>query len=373
MAIKRRSKVTILDMLVRFTALVVAFCLVLGILAGRLDPREYNYLPFFGLAYPYLLLLNVLFVAWWCFRRRWSFAVLTLVLIFSGWSTLNATFGIFGEKGEGQKDNPLDLRMMTYNVHSFTPYGEKEIEPVKQQILDLIRTENPDVICFQEYFTRRKGSFDINDSLQRILKTNHYYFVPFAENDYEANGLAIFSRYPIINKGSIKFGEYSGGNSSIFIDIEVNKRKLRIYNVHLQSISFNKEDYSYIDKVKHKMDPDILPSKRIAWMLRSAFLKRSDQVDIMKAHMQTCTTSYLIAGDFNDTPASYAVTQLTKSLNSTFKEQGTGLGRTYNGKFPNFQIDYIATTKDITVLNHRVIPAKLSDHFPVRSDLRINP
>ncbi|RZL05288.1 MAG: endonuclease, partial [Pedobacter sp.] len=200
-----------------------------------------------------------------------------------------------------------------------------------------------------------------------------YYFVPFSENDYEATGLAIFSRYPIRNKGTIKFGENAGGNSSIFIDIEVNNKKLRVYNVHLQSIAFDKQDYTYIDKVTHKIDADIVPSKRIAVMLRTAFLKRSQQVDIMKQHMRTCSTSFLIAGDFNDTPASYAVTQLTKSLNSTFKEQGTGLGRTYNGKFPNFQIDYIATTTDIKVLNHRVIPAKLSDHFPVRSDLRLNP
>ena len=372
MAVKR-TKTTLLDNLVRLIAVILAIALVLGFMAGRFDPRDYKYMPFFGLAYPYLLVLNVVFIVWWCLRGRWVFALGTMILILIGWTSLNATFGIFGEKGEGPKDRPEDFRMMTYNVHSFMPYGEKNVEPVKQQILNLIKTENPDVICFQEYFTRRKGTFDITDSLKQILKTKHYYFVPFSDNNYEATGLAIFSRYPINNKGTIKFGENTGGNSSIFIDIEVNNQKLRVYNVHLQSIAFDKQDYSYIDKVTHKIDPDIVPSKRIASMLRTAFLKRSDQVDIMKRHMQTCSTAYLIAGDFNDTPASYAVTQLTKSLNSTFKEQGTGFGRTYNGKFPNFQIDYIATTSNIKVLNHHVIEAKLSDHFPIRSDLRLNP
>ena len=371
MAAKRKT--TFLNVLMQIIGIILAGALILGASAGRLDPRDYKYIPFFGLAYPYLLLLNLLFVGWWCVRKRWDLVFGTMLVIVLGWSTLNATFGIFGDKGEGVKSDPDALRMMTYNVHSFMPYAEKNIEPVKQQMLELIRTENPDIICFQEYFTRRKGSFDITDSLKRILNTKHYYFVPFSENDYEATGLAIFSRYPISNKGTIKFGENAGGNSSIFIDIEVNNKKLRVYNVHLQSIAFDKQDYTYIDKVTHKIDADIVPSKRIAVMLRTAFLKRSQQVDIMKQHMRTCSTSFLIAGDFNDTPASYAVTQLTKSLNSTFKEQGTGLGRTYNGKFPNFQIDYIATTTDIKVLNHRVIPAKLSDHFPVRSDLRLNP
>lgn len=129
----------------------------------------------------------------------------------------------------------------------------------------------------------------------------------------------------------------------------------------------------YLDQVKYKMEPKLYPSKRILVMLRNAFRKRSGQVDIMKQHMETCDLPFVVAGDFNDTPASYAVTQMTKSLKNTFKEQGTGFGKTYNGKFPNFQIDYIATTKTIDVVNHRIIPAKLSDHFPVRSDLRLNP
>jgi endonuclease/exonuclease/phosphatase family metal-dependent hydrolase len=84
-----------------------------------------------------------------------------------------------------------------------------------------------------------------------------------------------------------------------------------------------------------------------------------------------CKTPYLIAGDFNDTPASYVVTQITEKLNNAFIKKGSGFGTTYNGKFPNFQIDYIATSKDLEVLNYKIEKAKLSDHFPVRSDLKL--
>jgi endonuclease/exonuclease/phosphatase family metal-dependent hydrolase len=62
---------------------------------------------------------------------------------------------------------------------------------------------------------------------------------------------------------------------------------------------------------------------------------------------------------------------MTDSLKNTFVEQGRGLGKTYNGKFPNFQIDYIAATSHFDVANYHIIKAKLSDHFPVRSDLRL--
>ncbi len=369
----KRAKPTLLDKLIRLTAVVLAIALVLGFLAGRFDPREYKYIAFFGLAYPFILMLNVLMILWWCLRKRWAFALSTVVLILIGWQALTATIGVFGEPGIGPKDKQEDIRMMTYNVHSFKPYGSGNIDSIKELMLDLIRIENPDIICFQEYFTRRKGPYDITDSLKRILKTRHYYFVPSSENNYEATGLAIFSRYPIKDKGVIVFGENFGGNGSIYVDLQIRGQKLRVYNVHLQSISFEKQDYNYLDKITKKMDAELMPSKRILSMLKSAFLKRSSQVDIMKDHMATCEIPFLIAGDFNDTPASYAVTQLTSSMNNTFKAHGSGLGRTYNGKFPNFQIDYIATTKEIKVRNYRIIEAQLSDHFPVRSDLSLNP
>lgn len=368
----KKNKPTFLDRLVRLGAIALAMGLILGMLAGRFDPRNFQLIAFFGLAYPYILLLNVMMIIWWCFRKRWAFAFSTLVLILIGWNPLTATFGFVGEKGLGAKADSSLIRMMTYNVHSFKPYGVEKVESVKQQMLNLIEAENPDIICFQEYFTRRKGSFDITDSLKRILHKPYYYFVPSSENDYEATGLAIFSKYPIKNKGEITF--VNGlGNSSIFVDVLIDNKILRVYNVHLQSISFDKQDYNYLDEVKYKMEPKLYPSKRILVMLRNAFLKRSGQVDVMKAHMKECETPFVVAGDFNDTPASYAVRQMTKSLKNTFKEQGTGFGKTYNGKFPNFQIDYIATTKTIDVMNYHIIEAKLSDHFPVRSDLRLNP
>ncbi|MHA4893252.1 endonuclease/exonuclease/phosphatase family protein [Pedobacter sp. PWIIR3] len=370
---KKKTSPTFADQLVRVIAIILAIALLLGCFAGKFDPREHKYIPFFGLAYPYVLCLNIFMVIWWLFRKRWNFAIGTIVLILVGWQTLHASFGFGGNEGDGPKNNKNAIRMMTYNVHSFKPYGEEIIETVKEQMLSLIKTEDPDIICFQEYFTRFKGPYDITDSLKRILRKPYYYFVPVSENDYEANGLAIFSRYPIVNKGKITFKDNYNGNSSIFADVKLDNKLIRIYNVHLQSIAFDKQDYNYLDKITKKMEADITPSRRILGMLKTAFRKRSDQVDIMKDHMQACKLPFIIAGDFNDTPASYAVTQLTSSLNNTFIKQGSGFGRTYNGKFPNFQIDYISTTKDFDVLNYRIIEAKLSDHFPVRSDLILKP
>ncbi len=348
----------------------MAVGMLMGIRAGVSDPREHMIIAFFGLAYPFFLLANVLILGYWLVRTKWAIAALTVVLIGYGGHTLLATFGFFGAKGELQKEDQSLIRLMTYNVHNFTPYGEKISLSIKDKMLNVVAEQKPDVICFQEFYTREKGSYDIIDSLKQLLNVKYYYFVPSQQSEREAIGMAIFSRFPIKNTGRIKFTGVTG-NESIYVDLNIQNKAVRIYNVHLQSISFEKEDYTYLDQVTKEMDPKISSSKRIARMLKYAFKKRSEQVDVMKDHMRNCETPYVVAGDFNDTPASYVVTKMTDSLNNAFIKKGQGLGKTYNGKFPNFQIDYIATTKDIDVVNYQIIEAKLSDHFPVRSDLRL--
>ncbi len=369
----RKVGATFIDRIVRFIAIFLAISVLLGAFAGHIDPRDFKIIAFFGLAYPFFLLLNIFMMVWWMIRKRWLFLLVTFIVIVVGWPALTATFSFSGEEGVGPKSEKTFIRMMTYNVHSFKPFEDESIKDAKTQMLKLIEEENPDIICLQEFYSRKKGSYDLTDSLKRILNTQHYYFTPSSQNDYEATGLAIFSKYPIKDKGRISFDIDRRGNESIYADIEVNKKRIRVYNVHLQSISFNKQDYRYLDQITTKMDAELLPSKRILSMLNSAFLKRSGQVDIMKKHMATCEIPFLIAGDFNDTPASYAVNQLMTNMNNSFVEKGRGLGRTYNGKFPNFQIDYIATTKDFEIINQRIIKAKLSDHFPVRSDISLKP
>ncbi|KIA94326.1 endonuclease [Pedobacter kyungheensis] len=364
----KKKKYSFFDKLLLPIAVALAIALLVGLLAGNMDPRKHAIIAFFGLAYPYVLFCNIIFLIWWLLSKKWLFAVATILVIAVGAKTLKATFAIGGDEGPVERaDNTI--RMMTYNVHSFKLYGKDNTESVKEKMLQVVKDQNPDIICFQEFFTRYKGAFDTVDSLKLLLNTKYYYFVPTNKNDYEATGLAIFSKFPIKDSGKIPFVEGYAGNMSIYTDLNIKGKTLRVYNVHFQSISFEKQDYDYLDKVK-EMNTELQPSKRILRMLKSAFYKRSGQVDIMKKEMGSCKTPYLIAGDFNDTPASYVVTQITAGLNNSFIKKGSGFGKTYNGKFPNFQIDYIATSKELEVLNYKITQAKLSDHFPVRSDLR---
>ena len=368
---RKRPRIHLFSKLVLAINLFAVIALLLSYLASYLDPSFFWITPFFGLAYPAILLINVLLVIYWLIR--WPrFALISGIAILAGWTVVLNYIG-FRENTAIMvpKSSESFLRVMTYNVHNFKQFGDKNDQFTKDQILNIIRNEQPDVICFQEFFSRKRGEYNFKKYILEILKTEHYYFKPSTDNGYEAIGMAIFSKFPIKNKGNIQFAKKMNWNEAIWVDLKKDDKIFRVYNVHLQSIRFQPEDYKYLENVKQKIDTDVESSKKIGSRLKTAFIKRSNQVKMVKSHSDSCTVPYIITGDFNDTPISYTIKTISKGLNNSFREKGSGFGVTYNGAFPNFQIDYIFTSPEFSVKNYLIINKKMSDHFPVRSDVEL--
>lgn len=366
--IRAKSKLTFFDKLILAFNYIVALALLISYLAPVTNPKDFWPIAFFGLAYPLLLLINILFIAYWLLRLK-AHLLISLICILLGWKTLHYNIGFHKNIADGPKTADTYIRIMTYNVHSFTNIKTINDIPSKKKILQVINEQQPDVISLEEFYTRRKGQFKIIDSLKNILHTDQYYFQPFYARTIDSSGLAIFTKLPIINKGFIKLSNNRSDNQAIFADIKSNDKIFRVYCIHLQSIRLEEEDHKYVDSVTQSGSANIESSKRVGTKLKLAFIKRSQQVAILKSHAAQCPYPYIFSGDFNDTPSSYAVNEMKKGLKNAFEEQGSGLGRTYNGDVPNFQIDYIMASPQFDVINYKIIEKKLSDHYPVRSDL----
>ena len=90
-----------------------------------------------------------------------------------------------------------------------------------------------------------------------LFKKNYpyYYFArdfKSKTNGYEV-GCIIFSKFPIKDTSKTKFsGSYS--ESIISADIETKQGLIRVFNTHLQSFKFEKEDYEGMNKIKHTED-----------------------------------------------------------------------------------------------------------------------
>ena len=367
---KKKGTLRFFGKTILFINILFVGALLISYLTPFLDPSKYWFISFFGLAYPFLLLFNGIFAIYWFFRKA-KFALLSIIAILLGTSFLFRYIGFRDSTAiEVPKSSQNFLRVMTYNVHFFKPYDKKNDIATRDQILDIIRKEQPDIICFQEYFTRQKGDYNFNKLLKDILKTEYSFFKSDGINNYEAYGMATFSKFPILKSEDIPFKNATEGNEAMYSDIKYNHTIVRVYNIHLQSFNFQPEDYQYMKEIQ-EIDPNVKSSKRIGSRLKNAIIKRAEQAKVVKQHSLTCKNPYIIAGDFNDTPISYAVSTVSKGLNNSFKQKGSGLGVTYNGDFPNFQIDYILSSKDFTVKNYQIVKKKLSDHYAVRSDLEL--
>ncbi|WP_026896941.1 endonuclease/exonuclease/phosphatase family protein [Daejeonella oryzae] len=363
---KKKSKFSFFSKSVFVANVMAAIMLLISYCAAFVDPQTFWPLAFFGLAYPAFFFINVLFIIYWLIRSP-KFALLSFLCILTGYKFVASHIGFRETTAIAvPKSSQNFLRVMTYNVHNFKKFGDKNDEFTKDQILDLIRKEQPDVLCIQEFFSRKKGDYNFIKLIQEIMDTEHYYFEPSTDNGYETLGMAIFSKLPIKNKGILHFKDVQG-NEALFVDVKFNDKPVRIYNVHFQSINFKPEDYKYIKGITKERDVE--SSRRIGSRLKRAFLKRSDQVKLVKKHTEELNSPFVVVGDFNDTPVSFTVNYMSDGLKNAFREKGSGFGITYNGEFPNFQIDYILVSKEVNVKNYLIIDKKLSDHYPVRSDL----
>jgi endonuclease/exonuclease/phosphatase family metal-dependent hydrolase len=346
--------------------------LLLSYLSPYINPQTNSYIAFFGLGYPPLLLVNTLFIVYWLlFNLR--YASLSLVMILIGYNSLFNHIGFHSATRHSSKPDSNYIRMMTYNVHNFKRYGANNDGSTRHEILEIINQQQPDIIGIQEFYTRSRGKYATSDSIQKLLNSNQYYFMRVNNSPNDALGLALFSKLPILNQGVIRLSEGVSDNQCLFVDIKKANQVFRVYSMHLQSIKFEAPDYDYLDSVTHQGKTNITSFRRIGGKLKLAFIKRSEQVALIKQHARQCPYPYIFSGDFNDTPSSYAVHQLSEGLKNTFRECGRGMGRTYNGDFPNYQIDYILASPQFKVKSYQVVEKKLSDHYPVYSDLLLSP
>lgn len=346
--------------------------ILISYLAPYIDPNLFWPIAFFGILYPIFLFINLLFIVYWAIRQP-IFATLSVIAIAIGWGAFRKHVGL--KKQITQNTVALEdstrLRIMSYNVHFFSPPEETSNNFInKKAIFNITDSISPDILCFQEYLTREKGEHNITKTLTEKSGYTYHYFHATNKNEYEAYGLAIFSKWPIINSGKLEKHQY-GVNSIIYADIAKGKDTVRVYNIHLRTFGLQQEDYDFINASPNSQSfgDDVSSTKRIGWRLKQAYLSRSKQAKSLSDHSISSQYPLFIVGDFNDTPLSFAVNHVGKQMLNAFREKGNGWGKTYNGAFPNFQIDYILTSNKCYISNFQIINKKLSDHYPIWADI----
>lgn len=335
------KKLSILNKFLFFINSIVATTLLISYLLPYVSPKTFASFSVFSLFVPVLIIINLVFTIYWLLRLKKQFLLSTIVLLL-GW-IIASPFYKFSSKEVLLLD---DVKIMSYNVRMFNNYKWNKDILLADKAYMFIEDTKPDILAIQEFYNSEEISF-----------TYPYKYIKNAANS-KVFGLAIYSKYPIINSGSFNFKNTS--NNAIFIDIVKEKDTVRVYNLHLESLHINPRKENFGEKSKQKL------FKR----LKIAFKKQAYQIDKVLANETEWKGKKIICGDFNNTAYSWVYKQLSKNKKDAFLEAGSGFGKTFDYFFPT-RIDFILTDKSIQVNHFKNFNVKYSDHFPIMAHLHL--
>lgn len=337
--------------------LLLAVLLLLSTLAGVLPPSHWVAISLLSYAYPVLLVANGVMVIVWLCLARWEFllSVAAIVLRFS-------FVPLFFQTGGHTEVDPADntVRLMSYNVHGLGGLDSDTLMTADSgglMLLELIDQEQPDVMCLQEFVLPGRGA--LLDSLK--VRGYRYHYGVHGENP--RSQCILFSRCKMK-------GHDLDRKSKFYVDLMKNDHRLRVCCVHLDSYQLREEDYESLERLTHAK-PDEGTHRVLAKLVETTRQHEREWKEELFPLVQKTKAPLVIAGDFNDTPASYIYQQATDTLLDAYVEQGRGLGITYHGPYPAFRIDYILHSPDIQVLSYKRIKSDLSDHYPIIATLQL--
>lgn len=370
---KPKRKISFFNKVMWLLTILTGLLLGAAILSQYINPAHIWIFSMFGFTFFTFYVMNLFFLVYWLLLKK-KFLILPLIMLLAGLKIVTGVIQFNIPVSDKKLPEKNGIKIMSYNVRLFDLYNWTENLQTRARMFDLLVDESPDILCIQEFYNSDEGAFQNLDTLLKVQKAKYYH----AEYTHTLRGvdhwgIATLSYYPIINKGKIELGEPSSNNIVIYSDIKINEDTIRVYNIHLQSIKFQREDYDLVEKFDKKNDTERLKgSKNIIKRLKRGFIKRSIQVDILKEHMDASPHPIILCGDFNDTPASYVYGVLSRNLKDAFQQSGFGFGRTYVGVFPSFRIDYILHDKKFHSSGYNTIRKAYSDHYPIYCTIYLN-
>jgi len=317
-------------------------------LAPYVNPIRAWIFPFFATSYFWLLITNVMFIAfWWMMKKKlWLLSFLAILL---GVQHIGSYIGISFSNAQ-----PNDLTLMTYNVGGqFQGKSPEAAAAKKNGFIDFIRSGNkPDILAVQEA------------GWVQFYKDSLAY-----KNHYSQGGIAILTDLDIVHKGSIPFE--SSSNRLIWADVNYKGKNFRLVNVHLQSNKVSDQADDLILNADFKEKKTWRNVKSVISKIKHATKMRTLQTIESKTFIDTSSYPVILVGDFNDTPLSYTYRHISRNLQDAFCKKGNGLGITYAGNIPGLRLDYVLASEGIKFTSYECPKVNFSDHYPILCRLNL--
>jgi len=351
---------------------LVALLFLVVCLIPYVDVAHFWAVSLLGLGFAILFLFLILFIFFWAVVDP-KYILLSLLTVAIGYKSIAVLFAANAPDTFQYTKTPGTVRVLSWNVARFLELTRNNNSKSKKRIkmFDLIKQQNADVLCFQEFFHSTDTTLYNNIDPIKALGYPYFYYAWDEDGGNQWFGQAIFSRYPIVDSGLVHFPYPTQPESLIHADILCGKDTIRFYTTHLQSVKFRSQDYQSIEEIKNREDSLLQNSRSIIEKLKRGTVFRAQQAGVVKKELAMSPHPFVITGDFNDVPNTYTYFKISDGLQDAFLKRGFGIGRTFSALSPTLRIDHILATHDFDVLqfNRQVKP--YSDHYMIVADLRL--
>lgn len=301
---------------------------------------------------PFFLALNLVLTFYYILKRDKRYLVTSFVLLL-GIPFINMTWALNLPKSASSHD----FSILSYNVHSFL-HSAEGVDGLSEDMLRWVVEDDAGIKCFQEFMSIDSAGVNTTEAIRR--KNGYHYIANYSPKKNNTHGIAIFSKYRIINSGTVISNTYTH-NGVIFADLTVAKDTIRVYNVHLKSMGLTNgipplETY----------DDVLVFFRRFKNKLKQGFIMRSYQVRRTMDHIENSPYPVIVCGDLNDVPYSYTYFKLRTQMANGFEQAGHGFGFTYNKTLPFLRIDNQFADDFFTFTKFSTGNVKYSDHYPIK-------
>src|SRR5205809_2297124 len=229
---------------------------LLSAFAPYANPSDYWFISLMGLGFPFIFLIQLLFIIFWLIVKP-KFAILSLIALIIGWKSISVFFAFHSSKQFNYNKPKNTLRVVHWNVARFIEMtrNNNKGSQTRLKMLSALEEQNADVLCLSEFYTSTDSVYYNNiHYIQSKLHYPYFYYSWDSDGGKQWDGEVIFSRYPIINSGKLNYPRPTMPEALIYVDIIFNLDTVRFYTTHLQSVRFKKTDYESIEKIKNRED-----------------------------------------------------------------------------------------------------------------------
>lgn len=375
----RKMKEIVSNFFRTVTALVTVVAGILylcTILLPYVDTGKYWYLSFVGLGFLILFFtLLFLLIFWLTIRSKWW--IVCGVILLLGYRQIDAAFAFhLPSKFEMVKGDDV-LRVMQWNVHSWNqstyPSEHRFDTKALPKMMALIEEYNPDVLCMEEFFeSENRRKWPSNIATLKKMEYKYFFFLNPGRVDDHYEGVAIFSKLPILESGEVQVSVNSDADPLAYADVQFAGQRVRVIAVHLQSVKFDDKQYQDLNDLRRGRKPDIRGGRTIFSKLKAGFQHRYDQALRVRRQAEQSSYPVVVCGDFNDVPNSGTYFTIAGNLQDAFLKKGTFIGRTFRFISPTLRIDYILPDNHFEVTQFKRIKSTYSDHYPLVADLTLH-